>query len=254
MRQFRFIPVMVVSMLIGAAMAGAVAVAQHDADIVHVCLKNEKMKVVDDAEACADGETSLSLATEAALEAVQASNSNLEARVSALETFTRRAVGNTAAIVDIGRGTSTTTSEIVGQVVLITSCVTEGVDCIELRTRVLDGDDRGAIVTFDAGTQGFDAVVDRLTNGVDEWLAIERSAVLADGTFGGGGGIIGNESGNFFETAQTSTGVGYVDLAGLEIDRIDVHVQSISVFFDESEQRWSSSIDYRLFFGIADAG
>ena len=236
-----------------------VALASHDANIIHACSKSKTFRVVNSADDCKDGEVAVALATEEALNALQGSATDLQAQIDALNVLARRLHGNQAAVIDdfIGAGKSPGTPG--GYLITLTFCeesvgiaLCDSTTGTVLTTPLITDAQEGTIITFNAGNAAdFDLVVDLLTNGENDIIMIETNYQRGDGTGGGGGGITAQDSFYLFRKTQTTSGPGFDDLTGLEIDRVDIAIDRVLLAYDSTNDETSIDIEYRIFFGLA---
>jgi hypothetical protein len=246
--QVRFVVLLITVLLVGGA---GMALASHDPNIVHLCEKNDKLKVINDPAECGQNGTAIAIVTEQALADLQGANSDLQDQIDDLEMFIKRLNGYKAAVIE--RGPSGTAQGQPGHyVITLTFCESDGVtDCKVLQTGPVTEVDKGAVISFNASNSNdFQAIADRLTNGVDDFIMIADDYFDSDGNFQGGGSSSAPESSRFFRTPQVSTGPGFVDLAGLQIGSIDITVDSIQLFFNGTGT--DHSMDYHVFFSLAD--
>ncbi len=246
---------LIVVLLIGGA---GLAVANHDPDIIHACIKNGGIEVVDTAGECKQGETEISLATEAALAALQSSNANLQSQLNNLETFVKRLHGNKAAVID-HPNQGTTSGHLVGKTVRLlfcpegtdpSSCISSNPAALVLETGLLTEADFRSIITFDATHSQFNAVADLLTNGDNDIMRLEIEGQQSDGSFGGSTALTGPERAFFFGNTQVSTGPEFDDLEGIPISNISMSIDSIFFHYDSGTDSTDHGLNLRVFFGM----
>jgi len=246
-----------VAVLLAILAAGAVpALADHDPNIIHGCVKNGSIQIVSSAADCKAGETPIALATEASL---QGGSAVLNARIDQVEAMAKRLHGNEAAVLDFGVGGNA--DDMPGYVVIeMRFCTAAGLvnfQCDEnlsivLETAHLTHADTGSSITFDAAnTPQFDDIVELLTNGVDDWLSIYTSYFKPNDQGGPGGSASQSDTTFFRNYPQVSSGPEFVDLAGLDIIGITISVDNVSMFFDQNTQKTTFDVDYRVFFDLA---
>jgi hypothetical protein len=216
---------------------------------------------VDSAAECKGAEAPVALATEAALDALQGSNADLQAQIDALNGLARRLHGNQAAVInDIIAGSGQVRGTPGGFVITLVFCDRDFLDIgscnentgIVLESPLVTDNEEGSIITFDAGnTPGFATVVDLVANGENDIIQVQTRYIKGDGSPAGGGSTTGFDSSYFYRDTQTTTGPGFSDLLGLDVDRIDISIDRVLLFFDEGAQKTTIDIDYRIFFGLA---
>jgi hypothetical protein len=162
-------------------------------------------------------------------------------RIDALEAFIRRLHGNKAAAasrsIDLG-----TDGRVNSVQFILTYCIGPGLggpgsgDICRLSSAdyslttggFFDEDSDGQVITFNAdNSPDFADVVNLLTNGTNDRMGLvlglaKPSDVLYSTAQSG------PERFYFFIQPQTSSGIGYVDLEGFEIDEISISIDSIS--------------------------
>ena len=235
-----------------------IASAHHDPNIIHACAKKKKLEMVSSPSKCKKGAVPVTLATEEALESAQGSTDDLQTEIDTLSVLTRRLHGDKAAVINRTAGGGTATGTPGGYVLTLAFCDQSiGTACDEntgfvLQTGLLDETAEGSTITFDAlNSSNFDAIRDLLTNGRDDFIHVRREYFLGGSSGSGGATSTGPESSYFFREEQTSTGPGYVDLAGIEIGRIEITVDRLNQFYNSSEDRTTHNIEFRVFFGLA---
>jgi hypothetical protein len=238
----------------------SLANADHDPNIIHACIKNKAVEVVSSPADCKQGEVTVALATEEALNALQGSNEDLKSQLDALTVLTKRLHGNKAAVLnDIIAGSGTVNGTPGGFVVTMVFCdssivvgICDETTGLVLKTGPIGEGEEGSIITFDAGNSAnFGGIAALVTNGQDDLIEIETLYFKGDGSPAGGGSITARDSSYFFRRTQTTTGPGFDDLTGLEIDRIDISVDRVLEAFNSDTQQTTIDIDYRIFFGLA---
>ncbi len=183
----------------------------------------------------------------------------LENRLDTLEAYVNRLNGYKAAVIDSSsegnlsalQGT-TTESEI-----RIVFCGTTSYEiCDEgtpgsyiLSTGFFGETAESAIFSFDeSNTANFSEVQTLLTNGIGTDRISFYRETCADTCSSSGRG--GTDKSFFFRQMQPSTGVGFDDLSGLDINRISVSVDRYSEFYNEAEGRINYFIQYTVFFEV----
>ena len=177
------------------------AMADHDPNVIHACIKNGSIQVVSSAADCKNGETPVVLVTEAALAALQSANASLEGHISSVEQLTKRLHGFTAAVIS-DYSTSNASGPPGSYLIRLTFC--EGNDplspCDATVGFVLEADsltesDQNTVITFDAAnTPDFPFIASLLANGADDRLFVETEYHDSNGAFAGGGIHHGLES------------------------------------------------------------
>jgi hypothetical protein len=139
-------------------------------------------------------------------------------------------------------------------------CAPEDPDALVIATDLLGEEDQGSGIVFDAtSAPDYAAIVERLTNDEDDHFALwaryggafpasARSAPESSFFFRG----FGFGSGPQDDFQQTSSGPGFLDLAGLEIDHITVSVDRLTLVYDEADNETDVRLEYRVFFGLPD--
>lgn len=165
-------------------------------------------------------------------------------RVDDLERLVHRLVGGQVAETgQFGGSGGSNTKEVVGIRVWFRTCDANKLTCLDLTSRTFGNDDRGVISRFGAGTPGFAAIVESLTNGKPNVLEVEARTVYADRSLGGGGSSSGFES-YFFGRDPVSGSLDHVDLQGLPIGSIAIVMDEISVYYNAPN--WTYSYKYRV--------
>ena len=194
-----------VACLLAFIVAGvtSVALASHDANIIHACSKNKTFRVVNSADDCKGGEVAVALATEEALNALQGSAADLQAQIDDLNVRARRLHGNQAVVINdfVGAGGKSPGTP-GGFLITLAFCeesvgiaLCDSITGIVLTTPLTTDAQEGTIITFNAGNAAdFDLVVDLLTHGENGIIMIETNCQRGDGTGGGGGGITAKDS------------------------------------------------------------
>jgi hypothetical protein len=190
---------------------------------------------------------------------------DLSDRIDSLEAFVRRLHGNKAAAVS--RSIDLGTSGSVGLVQLIlTYCIGPGpggpggadfcrfsnADYTLTTVDFFDEDSDGEVITFNAeNSPDFTEVTNLLTNGNNDRMGITLALVKPNDVFFAPAQS-GPERFYFFIQPQTSSGIGYVDLEGFEIDEISISIDSIALSYDQNEDDSRVRINMREFFELAD--
>ncbi|MEN8207128.1 MAG: hypothetical protein ABFS24_14120 [Pseudomonadota bacterium] len=186
-------------------------------------------------------------------------------RIDALEAFVRRLHGNKAAAVSRSIDIDTSGSVSLVQFIL-TYCIGPGpggpgsanfcrfsdADYTLTTGEFFDEDSDGEVITFNANNSpNFTEVVNLLTNGGDDRMGVTLALVKPNNVFFADV-LSGPERFAFFIQPQTSSGIGYDDLEGFEIDEISISIDFIGLSYDENEDKSRVSINMREFFGLAD--
>jgi hypothetical protein len=239
-----------------------IARADHDPNIIHACSKNKTFRIVNTTGDCRAGESHLALATEAALNALLGSTTDLQSQIDALNTLTRRLHGNQAAVInDIIAGSGTIPGPPGGWEVTIIFCDKDdlggNIDCdensgIALRTPLLTDNDERSVISFNAGnTPDFPSIAELVSNGENDVIKVETLYYKGGGILSGGGASTSPDWSLFNRNTQTTTGPEFMDLVGLDIDSVDVAIDRIVLFYDSNNDKTTADIDYRIFFGLA---
>jgi hypothetical protein len=136
---------------------------------------------------------------------------------------------------------------------MVNSCWRNAPDAVMLTTRPLTAADDRAILRFDATNHPeFATMIDLLTNGSEDRVSMfaefrddQDNLIVANG-------IRTTEFNRFFIGPQVSSGPGYVDLAGFEIDHIDVSIDRMRVEYDQGDDETDFTLRFRVFFGLAE--
>lgn len=235
--------------------------ASHDPDFIHVCIKNRNIKIVRDGAKCQRGAASMSLATEASLASLQNENAALQARVDELESLAKRLHGHQAAVVERGSSNSGIPGMPGGFVIRFSVCaqgmldpngVCSGATGYQVETPILTEADHRSVVTFDASnTPDFPAMAALLTNGEIDIVRMETQHYDSNGMPGGGGSSQTTDANIFYYLTQVTSGPGYTDLEGLDLGSISISIDRLTQFYDQPNDKSSSDLDYRIFFGLA---
>jgi hypothetical protein len=132
-------------------------------------------------------------------------------------------------------------------------CTPQSAGAATLQTRFLTDVDDRAILTFTAeNSTDFAAMVDLLSNGSDDRIRLTAEYFDEQGNFLMGNGRQVSERIGLFIGPQVSSGPGYIDLAGFDLDNITVSIDRLVMVYDEDDDETDFSLSFRVFFGLAE--
>lgn len=211
--------------------------AQSEGTLLNVCIKDSKIRVVNDPNECdKDKEMTSSLVTGEGLQ-------DLEAENAALKSLVRRLHRNSAAVIDIDRGGFTSREEYTEVTYRLIICPEEdAVDgiCTDnnsvLEWTITEADE-GITIIKTSGDGDFDILIERLTNGDNDVVCRE---ILS--------GISCSPERSFF---KDFVGPISTDLAGYDLDQISLAVDFINIYHPQ-DGGTEYDLNGRLFFELAD--
>lgn len=214
--------------------------AQGGGTPLNVCIKDDKITVITDSNICdKEKEMAVSLVTGEGLQALEAENAALKALV-------RRLHRNSAAVIDIDRGGSTSPGVFTELKYRLRVCPEEDVEdgfCTandEVLEWTLTEADDDLTLTKSSGDGDFDALVNHLTDGNNDFICRETEL--------GGTGISCSPERTYF---RDFAGPISSDLAGYNIDQISLVVDFIQILHP-SAGGTQYDLRGRLFYELAD--
>jgi hypothetical protein len=205
-----------------------------------VCIKDEKIRVVTDSNECdKEKEMTSSLVTGEGLQALEAENAALKALVIRLHR-------NSAAVIDIDRGGSSSPGiytqveyrlRVCPEADFVDGFSTDNDSVLEW---TLTEADQGKTLTMTSGEGDFDALVNSFTNG-------EKDVVCRETELGGTGTSCSPER----LYLKDFTGPVSTDLAGYNLDQISLAVDFIQIIHP-SAGGTEYDLRGRLFYELAD--